>query len=104
MKKVIRLTESDLSRLVKKIMIEQESFANSNLDEYMMTLDYIAGHFDNETTKEEMDFLVNNIEYEVGNIINDDELSDEERDELISHADFLIDDMISQFHINPNNY
>jgi len=104
MKKVIRLTESDLSRLVKKIIIEQESFANSNFDEYMMTLDWIAGHFDDETTKEELDFLVKNIEYEVGNILNDDELSDKEHDELISHADFLIDDMISQFQINPKNY
>jgi len=66
MKKTVRLTESDLIKLVQKIVKEQELYDDDTenvFEEHMMTLDHIANHFNQNTTEEELDFMINQIEY-----------------------------------------
>ena len=84
MKKTVRLTESDLIKLVQKIVKEQELDDDEEnvFEEHMMTLDHIANHFNRNTTEEELDFMISEIEYEVGSAIRGDELTDDQLDEL----------------------
>jgi len=93
MKKTIRLTESDLIKLVQKIVKEQELYDDDTenvFEEHMMTLDHIANHFNQNTTEEELDFMINQIEYE---------LTDDQLDELTTYADFLVDELVSEFRL-----
>ena len=57
MKRKLRLTESDLVNLVGKI-IEEQSYEESAFDEHMGTIEHIANHFNNETTEDELDFML----------------------------------------------
>ena len=102
MKKTIRLTESDLIKLVQKIVKEQELYDDDTenvFEEHMMTLDHIANHFNQNTTEEELDFMINQIEYEVESAIRGDELTDDQLDELTTYADFLVDELVSEFRL-----
>ncbi len=102
MKKTIRLTESDLIKLVQKIVKEQElddDDTENVFEEHMMTLDHIANHFNQNTTEEELDFMINQIEYEVESAIRGDELTDDQLDELTTYADFLVDELVSEFRL-----
>jgi hypothetical protein len=102
MKKTIRLTESDLIKLVQKIVKEQElddDDSENVFEEHMMTLDHIANHFNRNTTEEELDFMINQIEYEVESAIRGDELTDDQLDELTTYADFLVDELVSEFRL-----
>ena len=45
MKKVIRLTESELIKVIKRLIKDNDN-DNVVLYDYMRTLDYIAGQFD----------------------------------------------------------
>jgi hypothetical protein len=90
MKKIVRLTESELMNLIGKIVKEQEEMEDDEnaFDEHMITLDHIANHFNSNTTEEELDFMIDEIEYEVGSAMKENLLSDEELDELVNYADF----------------
>jgi hypothetical protein len=101
MKKTVRLTESDLIKLVQKIVKEQELDDDEEnvFEEHMMTLDHIANHFNRNTTEEELDFMISEIEYEVGSAIRGDELTDDQLDELTEYANFLVDELMSEFRL-----
>jgi len=66
-------------------------------EEHMHTLDHIANHFNRNTTEEELDELISEIEYEVESAIKGEELSDDELDELTDYAYFLVDELESEF-------
>jgi len=104
MKKTVRLTESDLIKLVQKIVKEQELDDDEEnvFEEHMMTLDHIANHFNRNTTEEELDFMINQIEYEVESAIKGEELSDDELDELTDYAYFLVDELMSEFRLSTD--
>jgi uncharacterized protein YpuA (DUF1002 family) len=95
MKKIVKLTERDLTRLVNKVIKEQEE--ENTFDEIMQDLDQIANHFNRYTTEEELDELISEIYLEVEFAIKGEELSDDELDELITYADFLVDELVSEF-------
>jgi hypothetical protein len=75
---------------------EEES---NEFEEHMHTLDHIANHFNRHTTEEELEELISEIEYEVESAIKGEELSDDELDELITYADFLVDELVSEFRL-----
>ena len=104
MKKVVRLTESELMKLVGRIVKEQEEMEDDEnaFNEHMITLDHIANHFNRNTTEEELDFMIDEIEYEVGSAMEEELLSDEELDELVDYAEFLIDELVSEFRLNQD--
>ena len=66
-------------------------------EEHMHTLDHIASHFNRNTTEEELDEMISEIEYEVESAIKGEELSDDELDELTDYAYFLVDELESEF-------
>ncbi len=78
---------------------EEESKA---FDEHMTTLDHIVNHFNRHTTEEELEFFISEIEYEVESAIRGEELSDDELDELIEYADFLVDELVSEFRLGTD--
>jgi hypothetical protein len=134
MSKIIRLTESDLMRLVQRVLRESENEMDeasspaqqaaiainmkkkgikpkneslyeeeeNTFDEIMQDLDQIANHFNRHTTEEELDELINEIENEVEFAIKGEELSDDELDELITYADFLVDELVSEFRLGTD--
>ena len=105
MKKIVRLTESELMNLIGRIVKEQEEMEDDEnaFDEHMITLDHIANHFNSNTTEEELDFMIDEIEYEVGSAMKENLLSDEELDELVNYADFLIDELVFEFKLNQDS-
>jgi hypothetical protein len=105
MKKIVRLTESELMNLIGRIVKEQEEMEDDEnaFDEHMITLDHIANHFNSNTTEEELDFMIDEIEYEVGSAMKEELLSDEELDELVNYAEFLIDELVFEFKLNQDS-
>jgi hypothetical protein len=104
MKKIVRLTESELMNLIGRIVKEQEEMEDDEnaFDEHMITLDHIANHFNSNTTEEELNFMIDEIEYEVGSAMKENLLSDEELDELVNYAEFLIDELVSEFRLRQD--
>jgi uncharacterized membrane-anchored protein len=83
MKKIIRLTESDLARIVKRVIKENEE---NGFDFYMEELGEYANKLDWEgldIESEEMEYFVDDIYQIVHNAKQDDSLSKDE----ISHIE-----------------
>jgi hypothetical protein len=102
MSKIVRLTESDLIKLVNHVLRESKNETlheeeSNEFEEHMHTLDFIANHFNRHTTEEELEELISEIEDEVESAIREEELSDDELDELVTYADFLVDELVSEF-------
>jgi len=98
MKKTVRLTESDLIKLVQKIVKEQELDDDEEnvFEEHMMTLDHIANHFNRNTTEEELEDILDRIEYEIQSAVQDEELTDDQINELVKYADEVTGELINQ--------
>jgi hypothetical protein len=74
-----------------------EEEEENTFDEIIHNLDFIANHFNRNTTEEELEFLINQIEYEVGSASEEEGVSDEQLDEIVSYADFLVDELVHEF-------
>jgi hypothetical protein len=96
MKKTIRLTESDLINLVQRIVKEQ-SYDESAFEEHMGTIEHIANHFNNETTEDELDFMLTQIEYELDSAVRGGELTDDELEELHDYANDIARELEMEF-------
>lgn len=96
MKRKLRLTESDLVNLVGKI-IEEQSYEESAFEEHMGTIDHIANHFNNETTEDELDFMLTQIEYELDSAVRGGELTDDELEELYDYASDIARELEMEF-------
>jgi hypothetical protein len=97
MKKVIRLTESELIKVIKRLIKENDD-DNDILYDYMRTLDYIAGQFefDENTTEEDLEYILDRIEYEIQSAVQDEELTDDQIDELVKYGDEVTGELINQ--------
>jgi len=94
MKKVIRLTESELIKVIKRLVKENDN-DNDVLYDYMRTLDYIAGQFDEDTTEEELEYILGQIEYEIQSAIQDEELTDDQIKELVNYGDEVTGELMN---------
>lgn len=96
MKKIIRLTESDLTKIVRRVIKEQES--NDVVEKYMSLMDYFVGHYHIGIKENEMETLIENIQDIVLNASRDNDLSDDELHELYEYADSLTTYIYDEFY------
>jgi hypothetical protein len=98
-KNKVRLTESDLIELVKRAINEQ-SYEESAFEEHMGTIDHIANQFYDEITEDELDFLLNQIEYELDSAERGGELTDDELEEIYNYANDVARELEMEFMSN----
>jgi hypothetical protein len=98
-KNKVRLTESDLIELVKRAINEQ-SYEESAFEEHMGTIDHIANQFYDEITEDELDFLLNQIEYELDSAERGGELTDDELDLIHDYANGVARELEMEFMSN----
>jgi hypothetical protein len=93
LKSLMGITESKIIKVIKRLIKEND---DDILYDYMRTLDYIAGQFDENTTEEELEYILDQIEYEIQSAVQDEELTDDQIDELVKYGDDMIGDLINQ--------
>lgn len=99
MKNKVRLTESDLIELIKRAINEQ-SYGETAFEEHMGTIDHIANQFYDEITEDELDFLLNQIEYELDSAERGGELTDDELDLIHDYANGVARELEMEFMSN----
>ena len=99
MKNKVRLTESDLIELIKRAINEQ-SYGETAFEEHMGTIDHIANQFYDEITEDELDFLLNQIEYELDSAERGGELTEDELDLIHDYANGVARELEMEFMSN----
>ena len=97
MSKIIRLTESDLTRLVKKIVEEQHRF-DDHSDQYFMAIDEVANYAMGDAfEQEDIEAAIDEISDIMQAADSDEDLSDDELDEVISYGGEVIRELEGMF-------
>jgi hypothetical protein len=103
MKKILKLTESDLTRLILRV-IKEENEASIEFDgdagefgEFISNLDYIANLVNDETDIEELEYIISEIESELSEVLKSESLSDNEIDDVINYGQYLMNQLIDDF-------
>ncbi len=99
MKNKVILTESDLIELIKRAINEQ-SYGETAFEEHMGTIDHIANQFYDEITEDELDFLLNQIEYELDSAERGGELTEDELDLIHDYANGVARELEMEFMSN----
>jgi hypothetical protein len=99
MKNRLRLTESDLIKLIKRAINEQ-SYEETAFEEHMGTIDHIANQFYDGITEDELDFLLTQIDYELGSAERGGELTDDELEEIYDYANDVARELEMEFMSN----
>ena len=105
MKKIVKLTENDLMRIVKKVIKENEDFrsdmgVNPVFEDIMNEIEKMYEDITYANTIEELDMVERDIQYLLNDIHMSEDLSNDEKDELndgLGDCMGLIDDMYSKF-------
>jgi hypothetical protein len=99
MKKTIKLTESDLMRLVKRIMNESKKYQTEKLDEYFFDeegeekslvdeyIDMMDGIVDEYSDEDDYENMLGDLGSLVTTAENDQDLSDEDIDKIYDYYD-----------------
>jgi len=88
--KIIKLTESDLTRLVKKIIKEQQRI-DDHSDQYFMAIDEVGNYaMDDAFEQEDIEAAIDEISDIMQAADSDEDLSDDELDEVISYGGEVI--------------
>lgn len=101
MKNTIRLTESDLINLIKKIVNEQENRGSDAFEDYVYELEQIYQNTFNLNVDDMSEDALEFAEDEISRLLNHAEtnvdLSDDEMEELYEMADDMMRDMDFEF-------
>lgn len=105
MKKIVRLTENDLIKIVKRVIKENEDFrsdmgVNPVFEDIMNEIEKMYEDITYANTMEELDMVERDLQYLYNEIHMSEDLSDKEKNELdnnLSDCYGLIDDMYSKF-------
>ena len=97
MKKITRITESDITRLVKKIVNEQRR-EDDPTEDYFKVIDMVANHaMDEEDDLDEIERCINEIYKVMDEAYQDDDLTDEQADEIIDYAKEVVIELETMF-------
>ena len=97
MKKIVKLTESDLKRLVKRIIKEQGEMKDPTED-YLKIIDIVANHaMENVQDTDEVERCVDEIYKIMDEANSDDNLSDEQSEEITDYASEVVKELESMF-------
>ena len=105
MKKIVKLTENDLMKIVKRVIKENEDFrsdmgVNPVFEDIMNEIEKMYEDITYANTIEELDMVERDIRYLINDIHMSEDLSNDEKDELndgLGDCMGLIDDMYSKF-------
>ena len=105
MKKIVKLTENDLMKIVKRVIKENEDFrsdmgVNPVFEDIMNEIERMYEDITYANTIEELDMVERDIRYLLNDIHMSEDLSNDEKDELndgLGDCMGLIDDMYSKF-------
>ena len=105
MKKIVKLTENDLMKIVKRVIKENEDFrsdmgVNLVFEDYMNEIQIMYEDIIYAKSIEELDMFEKDLQYLYDEIESSKDLSDDEKDELndvLGDCMGLIDDMYSKF-------
>ena len=96
MKRTLRLSESELVNLIGKI-IEEQSHNEDVFEEYMLAIEQIANEFNKETTEDELDYMMSDIERLLDSAVKEDELTDDQIEELHDYASDIARELEFEF-------
>ena len=104
MKKIVKLTENDLMKIVKRVIKENEDFrsdmgVNPVFEDIMNEIERMYEDITYANTIEELDMVERDIRYLINDIHMSEDLSNDEKDELndnLGDCMGLIDDMYSE--------
>ena len=101
MKNTIRLTESDLINLIKKIVNEQENRGSDAFEDYVYELEQIYQNTFNlnvdDMSEDDLEFAEDEISRLLNHAETNVDLSDDEMEELYEMADDMMRDMDFEF-------
>ena len=105
MKKIVKLTENDLMKIVKRVIKENEDFrsdmgVNPVFEDYMNEIERMYEDITYANNMEELDMVERDLIHMYREIDMSKDLSDEEKNELDNNLNDcygLIDDMYSKF-------